>query len=130
MKQVGKLCTGGLVKMDYDKLILRRPGFEDPAFPGQTFYCLHCALVEGVLTSFPELAARLIIERIVWPRPEHSVGALVGEGSQSLPLLVLTPGETSRYRTGTYQDRVLVAGKDRILAALSERHGFPDPHHP
>jgi hypothetical protein len=112
-----------------DKLILKRPGFEDPAFPGQTFYCLHSALVEGVLTSFPELAARLTVERVAWPGPRHSVVELVGD-NQEMPLLVLTPGETSRYRTGAYQDRVLVAGKDRILAALSERHGFPDPHHP
>jgi len=113
--------------ISHDKLFLKRPGFEDPAFPGQTFYCLHCALVEGVLTSFPELAARLTVERIAWPGP---VVELVGEDNQPLPLLVLTPGETSRYRTGVYQDRVLVAGKDRILAALSERHGFPAPHHP
>ena len=110
-----------------DKLFLKRPGFADPAFPGQTFYCLHCALVEGVLASFPELAAGLTVERIAWPGP---VVELVGEDHQPLPLLVLRPGEASRYRTGTYQDRVLIAGKDGILAALSERHGFPAPHHP
>lgn len=104
--------------MERDRLFLKRPGFEDPAFPGQTFYCLHSALVEGVLISFPELAARLAVERV----------AEFGEAP--LPLLVLTQGETSRYRTGSFQDRVLVAGKDGILAALSERHGFPAPHHP
>lgn len=114
--------------MERDKLFLKRPGFEDPAFPGRTFYCLHCALVEGILISFPELAARLTVERVAWPG--HSVVGPVGGGNHSLPLLVLTPGETSRYRTGIYQDRVLVAGKDGILAALSERHGFPEPHHP
>jgi hypothetical protein len=105
--------------MEPDKLFLKRPGFEDPAFPGQTFYCLHSALLEGVLISFPERAARLAVERV-----------LESFGEQPLPLLMLTQGETSRHRTGTYRGRVLVAGKDGILAALSERHGFPAPHHP
>jgi hypothetical protein len=112
--------------MERDKLLLKRPGFQDPAFPGRTFYCLHSALIEGVLFSFPELAARIKVERVVWPVPRQSVG----DENQPLPLLMLKPGETSCYRTGTYQDRALIAGKDRILAALSERHGFPDPHHP
>ena len=116
--------------MQRDKLFLKRPGFEDPAFPGRTFYCLHSALVEGVLTSFPALAAHLTVERVAWPASGNSVAQWTGEDNPSLPLLVLTPGESSRYRTGTYQDRVLIASKDRILAALSERHGFPDPHHP
>jgi hypothetical protein len=113
-------------QMERDKLLLKRPGFEAPAFPGRTFYCLHSALMEGVLVSFPELAARITVERVAWPALRHSLG----EDNQPLPLLMLTQGETSRYRTGTYRDRALIAGKDRILAALSERHGFPDPHHP
>ena len=42
--------------MTRDRLFLLRPGFEDPAYPGQRFYCWHCALIEGVLASFPALA--------------------------------------------------------------------------
>jgi len=30
--------------------------------------------------------------------------------------------------TGTHNGRAIIADKDRMLAALSERHGFPDPH--
>jgi hypothetical protein len=84
--------------------------------------------MEGVLTSFPHLAARLDIERIAWPRPRLSVIELVGEDNQSLPLLLLADGDTSPHQTGTYGDRSFIADKDRILAALSERHGFPVPH--
>jgi len=29
------------VMMTRDRLLLLRPGFEDPAFPGQRFYCWH-----------------------------------------------------------------------------------------
>jgi len=114
--------------MDRDTLFLLRPGFEDPAFPGQTFYCWHCALMEGVLASFPGLAARLDVERIAWPRPRDAVIKLVGREHQSVPLLVLAQGTTSRYQTGTFEGRAFIADKDKILAALSERHGFPDPH--
>ncbi|NTH14225.1 DUF3088 domain-containing protein [Agrobacterium rhizogenes] len=114
--------------MERDKLFLLKPGFLDPAYPGQSFYCWHCALIEGVLASFPVLATRLDVERIAWPRPRQAVIDWVGEEHQSLPLLVLANGETSVHQTGQAQGRCLVADKDKILAALSERHGFPNPH--
>jgi hypothetical protein len=114
--------------MTSDTLFLLRPDFEDPAYPGRRFYCWHCAVIEGVLASFPKLAAQIDVERIAWPRPRQVVIALVGEENQSMPLLVLAPGATSAHQTGTYGDRSFIADKDGILAALSERHGFPDPH--
>lgn len=114
--------------MTRDRLLLLRPDFEDPAYPGRRFYCWHCALIEGVLASFPTLAARLDVERIAWPKPRQAVIALVGEENQSLPLLVLANGATSPHQTGSYQGRAFIADKDAIPAALSERHGFPDPH--
>ncbi|MCW2222550.1 hypothetical protein M2232_006082 [Bradyrhizobium japonicum] len=114
--------------MTRDRLFLLRPGFEDPAFPGQRFYCWHCALIEGVLASFPQLAEKLDVERIAWPRPRLPVIALGGEENQSLPLLVLADGTTSPHQTGSHHGRAFIADKDAILAALSERHRFPDPH--
>ena len=114
--------------MTHDRLFLLRPGFADPAYPGKSFYCWHCALIEGVLASFPDLAARLDVVRIAWPRPRQAVVDLVGEQNQSLPLLVLADGATSPHQTGTYRGRAFIADKDALLAALSERHGFPDPH--
>jgi hypothetical protein len=114
--------------MERDRLFLLRPNFEDPVFPGQRFYCWHCALMEGVLASFPQLARSIDVERIAWPRPRQEVVALVGEENQSLPLLILAEGQTSKHQTGIHQGRAFIADKDRILAALSERHGFPAPH--
>ena len=114
--------------MTRDRLFLLGPGSEDPAFPGRLFYCWHCAPIEGVLASFPQLAAKLDVERIPWSRPRQPVIALLGEENQSLPLLVLADDATSPLRTGSYQGRAFIADKDAILAALSERHGFPDPH--
>lgn len=113
---------------DRDTLFLIQPDFTDPAYPGQRFYCWHCALMEGVLASFPALAERLDVVRIPWARPRREVIDLVGEANQSLPLLVLAAGESSRHATGSQDGRIFIADKDAILAALSERHGFPDPH--
>jgi len=117
-----------MTPVNRDRLFLLRPGFEDPAYPGQVFYCWHCALLEGVLASFPALAQRLDVERIAWPRPRHPVVALAGEQNQSVPLLVLAAGETSPHQTGVFEGRAFIAAKDGILAALTERHGFPLPH--
>ncbi|MAN78420.1 DUF3088 domain-containing protein [Pelagibacterium flavum] len=107
--------------MTRDKLFLLRPDFEDPAYPGKRFYCWHCALLEGVLASFPALANKLDVERVEWARPRHPVIAVVGEARQSLPLLVLADGET-------FDGLTFINDKDQILGALSERHGFPHPH--
>lgn len=114
--------------MAKDKLFLLRPGFTNPAYPDRSFYCWHCALLEGVLASFPELALRLDVERIAWPKPRMAVVALLGIENQSLPLLVLANGETSAFQTGIHEGRAFINDKDAILAALSERHGFADPH--
>ncbi|HEY7611294.1 MAG TPA: DUF3088 domain-containing protein [Alphaproteobacteria bacterium] len=114
--------------MKRDKLFLLRPDFEDPAYPGRRFYCWHCALMEGVLASFPELAKRLDVERVAFPRPRRAVTALVGEDHQNLPLLVLADDAPAELATGAYDGVRFVDDRDRILAALSRRHGFPLPH--
>jgi hypothetical protein len=114
--------------MTRDRLFLLRPGFTNPAYPDRSFYCWHCALLEGILASFPELATRLEVERIAWPKPRSALVALVGEENQSLPLLVLAEGAASPFQTGSHEGRAFIDDKDKILAALSERHGFPHPH--
>lgn len=111
-----------------DKLFLLKSDFADPAYPGQRFYCWHCALMEGVLASFPDLAKRLDVERIAFPRPRKEVVALVGEANQNLPLLVLADDAPLALADGTYNGAHFVADRDAILAVLSKRHGFPVPH--
>jgi hypothetical protein len=98
-----------------DRLYLLAPGFTDPAYPDKTFYCWHCALLEGVLASFPDLAAHLDVCRVGWDLPRREIVDLLGEDNQNLPVLLLSEG-------GFLND------KDAILAALTDRHGFPHPH--
>jgi hypothetical protein len=114
--------------MKRDKLFLLQPDFHDPAYPGQRFYCWHCALMEGVLASFPQLTSLLDVERIAWPKPRQAVVDLVGGENQSLPLLVLADHVAAEFATRSFQGRRFVEGKDAILAALSKRYAIPDPH--
>lgn len=130
MTRVRRSATPGPhgCSMNRDTLILLKPAFLDPAYPGTRFYCWHCALLEGVLQSFPDLAARLDVERIAWPRPRCEVVARLGEGHQSLPVLILGEGSDTSGATGHANGRSFVEGKDAILAALSARYGIPVPH--
>jgi hypothetical protein len=114
--------------MRRDKLIILKPGFADPAYPGQVFYCWHCVLMEGLLATFPVLAERIDVARIAWPRPRAEVVAEIGPNNQSLPVLILADDAPAGLETGRSNGRRFVAGKDAILKALAARHGIPDPH--
>ena len=114
--------------MNLDTLILLEPDFRDPDYPGTRFYCWHCALLEGVLQSFPDLAARIDVERIAWPRPRRALVERLGESHQSLPVLILADGSDHTCATGRANGWSFIDDKDAILAALSARHGIPVPH--
>jgi Protein of unknown function (DUF3088) len=111
-----------------DRLFLLKPDFADPSYPGERFYCWHCALLEGVLASFPHLQAKIDVERIAWPKPRKAVVDVVGEGNQSLPLLLLAGDAPDDLATGEFRGQRFIDDKDAILAALSRRHGIPRPH--
>ncbi|MEQ9344975.1 MAG: DUF3088 domain-containing protein [Thalassospira sp.] len=111
-----------------DTIFLLKPDFEDPAWPGQRFYCWHCALIDGVLTSFPDIKGALDIRHIAWPRPRTEIIDILGEDHQSLPVMILKSGETSPLQTGVANGHAFIDDKDAILQALSDRHGFPVPH--
>ena len=89
--------------------------YADPAHGGETFYCEACMTVEGVLATYPELAAKLEIVRVPWPRPRAAVVAAIGEENQNCPALVFAEGGFVNELPG-------------LLEALHVRHGFPRPH--
>jgi hypothetical protein len=111
-----------------DRLFLLHHSFQDPAIPGQTFYCEDCALIEGVLATFPILKDKLDIQRVDYPRPRRVVVDIVGEANQGLPLLILRGGDSSPHQSGVHEGRSFVSDKASILRVLSERHGIPLPH--
>ncbi len=114
--------------VDRDTLILIKPDFLDPAFPDKRFYCWHCALIEGVLVSFPALQTRLKIVRIAWSKPRQEVIQLIGEENQSLPVLIFADNVPEQCGARHFNGRQFVADKDDILQALSSRHNIPAPH--
>lgn len=114
--------------MQRDTLFLLQPDFTDPAYPGQRFYCWHCALLEGVLASFPRHVSELDVVRVGWPRPRQAVIDVLGEAHQSLPVLILAddaPDVAAIRRSGSVR---FLDDKDAILHALTVRYGIPSPH--
>jgi hypothetical protein len=104
--------------MNRDTLFLLQTPFKDPQYPGELFFCWECALIEGVLASFPEINIKLEVRRVSWTRPRQELIDSVGEANQSLPLLILVnEGEVELYE-----------GQESILAAFYLRFGIPKPH--
>jgi hypothetical protein len=102
-----------------DILFLLKPGFKDPLLEGRPFYCLDCAVIEGVLSSFPLLGKTFDIRRVNWPRPRAEVVAYIGEENQNLPAMVLAED---------YQGASFIGEWEKILDYLSAKHGFPERH--
>src|SRR5215467_7957448 len=102
-----------------DRLFLLKPDFADPSYPGERFYCWHCALLEGVLASFPHLQSKIDVERIAWPRPRQALVNVLGEDNQSVPLLLLATDAPRDLAAGEFRGQRFIADKDAILTALS-----------
>jgi hypothetical protein len=111
-----------------DRLYLLDPQFDDPAYPGRSFYCRDCLTLDGLLARFPDKASLLDVVRIPYPRPRDAVVAVAGEAHQNLPLLVLTPGADPALADGRHDGTYFVADLKRLLHALHVRHGFPEAH--
>lgn len=111
-----------------DRLYLLDPQFDDPAWPGRSFYCRDCVTIDGLLARFPDKASELEVIRIPYPRPRDAVIAVVGEAHQNLPLLVLAPHADASLADGRHGDTRFVADFKRLLHALHIRHGFPEAH--
>ena len=101
--------------MTKDRLFILQHDFVDPGLGGRVFYCKDCMTVEGLLASFPDLAANIEVIRVPWPRPRAAVVEAIGAENQNLPSLVL--GE------GGFVNEI-----EALLAALHTRHGFPERH--
>ena len=112
--------------MAKDKLYLIKPGFTDPKRDDGPFVCPFCNQIEGLLASFPDLAAKLEVERVEFLRPRAAVIAAVGEANQALPLLVF--GDAPPHNTKHHDGTAYVQDTNAILTLLAERHGFPKPH--
>ncbi len=69
-----------------DRLYILRAPFEDA---GKSWYCNDCATLEGALLVNPHWNEAIDVCRMDFPRPREDLVALVGEGHQGCPVLVM-----------------------------------------
>ena len=98
-----------------DRLFLLEPEYADPDYPGASYYCRDCIIVEGLLAAFPERAEGLEIVRVPWPKPRAVVVEACGEENQNLPALA--------FHDGGFTNEI-----GPLLKALHTRHQFPKEH--
>lgn len=110
--------------MSQDILLLLKPGFQRPEHPDSArFVCPQSNILEGLLAAQPELAARLEIQRVDFPRPRQAVVALLGEDNQGLPALVLAPGSQPPEHARHAGEHVFLQGAEHIAAYLGQQYG-------
>ncbi len=112
--------------MPKDMLFLLAPGF---SANGRREYCPECAEIWGFLHYFPAVKESLDIryQPIEKPRPEMT--ALLGEGRQNCPTLVLhadSPDALSA-RILTHDGRRFLDNARDIGTYYAERFGTPSP---
>jgi hypothetical protein len=113
-----------------DRLYLLRPGFLDNG--EGPFFCGECALVEGMLSFFPEIREKVQVRYVEYARPRPDIVAELGPEHQSAPVLVL--GDGSDHVPGTVQvksahGKRFIDEPNQICVYLAARHGAPRPHH-
>ena len=109
-----------------DRLYLLNPDWFDDE--GGPWFCPPGAVVEGVLSFYPQLREKIEITYLNHPRPRPAVIAEVGEANQSCPILVLDgefdwPDAKVSEVTGK---RFLMDGD--IMPYLAARYGIGRPH--
>lgn len=84
--------------------------------------------MEGLIASFPDMASKLDVLRIAWPRPRDTLTKILGPNNQSLPVLILADSPPEGILAKTYNGISFINEKDTILQALSLIYGIPAPH--
>lgn len=108
-----------------DQLFLMKPGFTNAGIG--PFYCGDSVPVEGLLSFFPSLRSAIDVSYVDFPRPRQAIVDLVGEGHQSVPVLVLanTAETPSSVEVHSANGRRFIDDERDIRAYLSERHDLP-----
>ena len=112
-----------------DTLFLLTPGFHDGE--GAPYYCPYCAVFEGLLHLYPQLASQIDVRRVGFPNPRPDIIALLGAEHQSCPVLVLGQAAaefTASLPVKTAGDRRFFGEPEDIGNYLSRAYGIPRPH--
>ena len=109
-----------------DHLYLLRPGFFNATLG--PLYCGDSVSVEGLLSFFPQLRKAIDIDYIEFQRPRAQLVRLLGEGNQSVPVLVLGLGRSlddPNFEPLCANNRQFFADERTIRRYLSSQYGLP-----
>lgn len=78
--------------MKQPHLFLLKASFLDPSagVENQGYHCPDCARIEGLLSYFPALRERVVVQYVEFSKPRAAIVAYLGEQYQSCPVLVAT----------------------------------------
>jgi hypothetical protein len=114
-----------------DRLYLLKPDFEEG---GARFFCPECAMVEGMLSFYPQLRDRVDVRYVAYARPRPDIVAELGPDHQSSPCLVvadrgqaahLAPHVPLREANG----HAFLDDAHLICNYLAQANGTGRPHH-
>ena len=109
-----------------DQLYLLRPGFSNAGLG--PLYCSDSAPVEGVLSFFPQLRELVDVHYLEFPRPRQPLVKALGEGYQSLPVLIVAPGHEIKdqdLEPSSANGARFFAEEKSIRSYLSTQYGLP-----
>lgn len=116
-----------------DILFLLAPNFTDDQRDkdGKLYYCPDCALIEGVLSYYPDLREKFDIRYIQHPKPRREIVELVGDAFQGCPNLILDPvnhHRVDRSQYHQYGSQLYTTDPKLVLAYFSDCLGIPIAH--
>ena len=116
-----------------EKLFLLKHNFQDTNVDGtnQLYYCPHCAMIEGLLTYYPNLKNEIEIVHVNFQRPRNQIIELVGPDNQGCPNLVISKDYSSTVDTSYFNefgDYLFVNKKELIAQYLADKYKIGKLH--
>ena len=109
------------------QLFLLNPDFTDQKADnkGKLYYCPDCAIIEGILSYYPELKKELDIVYVDFETPRTAIVALIGEENQGSPVVIISKEETHNVDVSyftAYGDVLFINSTSLIAKFLSEKY--------
>lgn len=109
------------------QLFLLKPNFIDPKADkkGTLYYCPDCAIIEGILSYYPDLRKELDIVYVDFTTPRRKIVALIGEDNQGSPVVIISKEETHNIDVSyftAYEDVLFINSTTLIAKFLSEKY--------
>jgi len=117
-----------------DQLFLLTPDFTDTRHGDRPFFCPETAMVEGMLAFYPKLRAQVDIHYIGFDEPRTAIVALLGEGVQGCPMLVMGDESLVSFearpdvKIGESSGQAYISKDIEICRYLAHRYGVGLPH--